>query len=120
MKTRYEKFSTLNSYVKITKDVSIAVGVIGLITCIPLLIFGYLVFVGLWDYLAFGDLEELILALPPCLTSLGISFSLFYTAGLLLIISELIQCFLAIEENTYQSAKNTSSNPIPSANQPTD
>ena len=104
METRREKFETLNSYIKITKNVGLAVGIIA---CIPLVIGGASAGIGFLIWI-FDDIEEALPVLIPSFTGLGISFSLFYAAGLLLIISELIQCFLAIEENTYQSAQNTS------------
>ena len=101
MENRYEKFSALNTYRKITGTLG---NTIALIAFIPLFIGIYLAFTNLWGILDFSNFP-----LVPCLTCLGISFSLFYVAGSLFIISELIQCFLAIEENTYQTAQNTSS-----------
>ena len=113
--TRNKKFRALNIYVKIVNKVSIAVGIIA---CIPFLMSIYWAFQVLW-YVGIADIKYELSRLLPSLIPLGISFGLFYIAAMLLIISELIQCFLAIEENTYLSA-NTSSNQPPSSNQPTD
>ena len=110
METRYEKFRALNTYTKILRTVGI---IAGGIACIPLVIGGlYLcsaLFRAMFELLGNGSIEEVIPTLVTSLTFLGISFALFYVAGLLFIISELIKCFLAIEENTYQTAQNTSS-----------
>ena len=109
METRHEKFEALNTHVKITRTFG---NTIAFIAFIPLFIGIYRIltipFDSSWD-----EYIQLFLLKFPILV---ISFSLFYAAGLLFIISELIKCFLAIEENTYQSAQNTSSNQPLSSN----
>ena len=116
--TRHLKFKTLNTYTKILRTLG---KIIGGIACIPLAIGGFFLFDALLhtaSKLLFtnGSIEEATPPLVKSLTFLGTSFALFSVAITLMITSELIQCFLAIEENTYQSAQNTSSNQPPSSN----
>ena len=108
MKIRYEseRFKTLNLHVKITNIVGNAVGTIAFIPLFISVLFATEIFMTLGE----RSWEDNLPLLVTSLTSLGISFSLFYAAGSLKIISELIQCFLAIKENTYLTAQNTSSN----------
>ena len=93
--------------------------IVAVIACIPLVIGIYFTGVAILNILSlplddYGD--EFIPQIVPSLRYFGISLAIFYIAGSLKVIAELIQFFLAIEENTYQSAQNTSSNQIPSAN----
>ena len=110
--TQRQKFETLNYYTMFTRGTGTAITITA---CIPTLIGIYFALMALVEHLD-SDTKSALTQLVKSLTFLGISFSLFYAAGLLMIISELIQCFLAIEENTYQAAQNTSSNQPPSSN----
>ena len=103
--TQRPKFETLNYHTIFSRKAATGITLTALV---PALIGVYFAIEFLLMWTTTGIIEEALSSLIPCLTCLVISFSLFYTGGLLLIISELIQCFLAIEENTYQSAQNTS------------